>query len=247
MKIVIFESDAVHAAHIMHILCLSDEKPEIVLNPSVRAQLGSGDDLDKTLFLVDTRYKAVGENFLTLARKIRENSEICHICFMSPSPGDIGFCYKKLVRPSAFLLKPVDSLDLRALISEINSYCAVKKSNSDDPQILLKTRDSRLLLHISSILYFTTLEKKVLCYTQSNGSISFYGTLASLESRYKDYFLRCHSGFLVNRQKINNFSKSAMTLKIHGTETEIPVSKSRVRAVESFIESMSSEKLKNIK
>lgn len=236
MKVFIFESDPTEAQYLQKMIAdILDNKADVVLNPAPGAFVPTGKDMENALVLLDTRYKIPGGSFLTLARKIRETNEFCHICFMAPSPGDVGFCYKKLVRPSGFLLKPVEKQELRELISEIKRYEALRRTASGNPQLFLKTRGRSLVLRVSNVLYFTSLGKKILCYTVKEGELSFYGSLKNLESQYCRYFIRCHSGFLVNRQYIVSFSKKTLSLKLLGCEQEIPVSKSHCRDIEEFI------------
>ena len=242
MKIIVFDNDSVYVTQFERMLGLVlGENVQIVKNPSLNWIIGGMEPFDDTVFFIDTRYKTAGGNFLTLARRIRENSEACHICFLAPSPADIAFCYKKLVRPSGFLLKPVDESELRALLSDITRFEAARRSLPDDPQILLKTRGARTVVRASNILYFTALEKKVVCCTEKEGEIAFYGSLGTLEKRYRDFFLRCHSGFLVNRHRIEAFFKTKMCLRLCGSELEIPVSKSRCREVETYVECAAEE------
>ncbi len=241
MRVFIFENDASHAEHLIKLLGgFADGKNELVLNPPISRFSCGAENFDDAVFLVDTRFKIPGGNFLTLARRIRENSGMCHICFMSPSPGDIGFCYKKLVRPSAFLLKPVDGGELRSLLSDIDNFERTYRMQPDDLQILLKTRGIRKVVWASNVIYFTSYDKKVLCYTESEEKIAFYDSLGSIENLYRRFFLRCHSGFLVNRKRIVGFSKKRMVLSLSGISgevLEIPVSKSRCREVEMYVES----------
>ena len=155
MKIIVFDNDSVYVTQFERMLGLVlGENVQIVKNPSLNWIIGGMEPFDDTVFFIDTRYKTAGGNFLTLA------SEACHICFLAPSPADIAFCYKKLVRPSGFLLKPVDESELRALLSDITRFEATRRSLPDDPQILLKTRGARTVVRASNILYFTALEKK---------------------------------------------------------------------------------------
>jgi len=209
------------------------------LNPPPGKVTSGTENIDDALFLLDTRCKVSGGNFLTLARKIREQSSACHICFMASSTADMSLCYKHLVRPSAFFLKPVDAMELRSLISEIEGFENSRRLQKGDAQILLKTRGNKRTVKASSVLYFTSYDKKVLCCTEKGDKIDFYDSLANLEERYKNFFLRCHSGFLVNKKRITGFSKKGMSLLLTGLSgavLEIPVSKSRCREVETFVE-----------
>lgn len=242
MKIYIYESDMPHGAYLQRMLsAMTDIACDVKINPNLNSVYFSLAEHDAVLFLIDTRTKVAGGNFLTLARKFRENSEACHICFMSQSAADIGFCYKKLVRPSGFLLKPVEKSDLQMLIRDIALYENNKKLHKDkfgeNPQMVLNEKGEKHIVKISDILYFTAFDKKINCYTKGR-VITFYGSLKTLETQYNKFFLRCHSGFLINRKRIIGFSKKKMTVTISDAsenEIEISVSKSRCRDVEEYL------------
>ena len=51
----------------------------------------------------------------------------------------------------------------------------------------------------------------------------FYNTIGNLEKQYCDDFIRCHSGFLVNRQYIKGIRKGE--IELNGCEETVPVSK----------------------
>ena len=82
------------------------------------------------------------------------------------------------------------------------------------------------------IMYFTTIGKKLALKTSDCQTVEFYGTLKDIESKYSEYFLRCHSGFLVNKKYIRRFSKSSIKLK--NSAEELPVSKKYVKNVTNF-------------
>ncbi len=238
MKIVVYDNDTAGVNALEKMLKnILGERAEIVRNPPPTRVLSDKGGYDRALFLIDTRYTVTGGNFLTLARHIRECSETCHIAFTSMFTTDMAFCYKKLVRPSAFFLKPVDESELREFVTDIENFEKARRSQLTEPQIVLESHGTKTVVRISDILYFTAQAKKLLCYTESNGEVpyTFYGTLSALEKTYREYFIRCHSGFLVNCQRIEQFNKTAMTLHVRGTNEKISVSKSRLREVESFV------------
>lgn len=238
MKIIIFESDTAHLQHLVNMLSRFLPSTEITVNPPSPFLLPTAENRDSLLIFLDTRYKPAEGNFLTLARKIREIDEACHICFTSLSLGDIGFCYKRLVKPSAFLLKPIEEAELGALISEIRSYESRHKRQPGEKSFSVQTREKKYVVAISDVLYFTAIGKKIQCCTETSEDFIFYGSLSKLEAAYPAFFLRCHSGFLVNMQRIECYVKSRMILKIRGSNNEIPVSKSRIKAVEAYIDQL---------
>ncbi len=237
MKIVVYESDAKACAKLDRLLKqILGEQTEILHNMPVLRLFGAGEDFDNALFIVDTSYKVADSNFLLLARHIREYSDTCHIVFTSSCPSDIVFCCKELVRPSGFFLKPIKETELRQFLMELERFELARKTVPEDVKILLRTRGELTIVCASEVLFFTASDKKVICYTDKGDKHMFYGSLGTLEKDYRDSFLRCHSGFLVNRYRIERFNKTTMTLHIRGTNETVPVSKSRMRTVESYVE-----------
>lgn len=237
MNIVIFDSEPKHAEYMKQVLArITGEELQIQCNPALQAAISLAEDKDgTTLFFIDTRLKPAGGNFLMLARKLRECSDTCHICFTSPSLGDMAYCYKKLVRPSGFFIKPADEEELGILISEIKAFEGQKRSTRDEERIVLKNRGVQKILRMNDVLYFTSVDKKIFCHTVDEEEICFYGALGKIEEEYGEYLLRCHSGFLVNRKRIEGFSKNSMSIRIRGTKEDVPVSKSRCKSVEAFV------------
>ncbi len=176
MKVIVFDNDSLQVSQFEKLLYgILGDSMQLYKNPSLNWIVGCYDEYENALFFIDTRYKVSGGNFLTLARRIRENSEKCHICFLAPSTADIAFCYKKLVRPSGFLLKPVDENELRLLISDIIRFENARRSLPDDPQILLKTRGARSMVVPATCCISPPWRKKWCAAPKRTASCRFTG------------------------------------------------------------------------
>lgn len=172
------------------------------------------------LFFIDTRTFIKKQNGFAFAAKLRKRFPDCHIVFMSLYPEDVLFSFKNLVRPSGFMLKPIVQQEVLSFINTVETY---ERNIDKEKTILISTREIKRNLHISKIAYFSTRGKKLYCRVSNGEQLEFYGTLSKLEEEYQEDFIRCHSGFLVNRSYIKGVKKGELEL-LNCNET-IPVSK----------------------
>lgn len=180
------------------------------------------------LIFLDTRYMCVGESF-AFARRIREYSDTAHIVFMSSQPEDMSFCFKNLIRPSGFLLKPVCEAELSEIVFSVLDRIAQRSA----ARISISTHTVKRTLSLKDILYFSTVGKKLLLRTQDGEEVIFYGTMKGLEEKYAADFIRCHSGFLANRSYILGI-RSGM-LQLRNCRECLPISKKYRHTVTEFL------------
>jgi DNA-binding LytR/AlgR family response regulator len=156
---------------------------------------------------------------ITLRKKIPR----AHFIFLSANILSMPFILKSYIRPSGFFLFPDDFSDVLKLVNAIMDERM--QSNDDNIKIEIISGYSRMFIPISKVLFFTASGKKILCCLENGEKYEFYSTLSKLEKQFSTYFLRCHSGFLVNREKILhvNLSKCAVTLT--NCSEQIPISR----------------------
>ncbi len=168
---------------------------------------------------IDTRINIKGKNGFYLAMHFREHFPKCHIIFTSLFPEDMPYCFKNLIRPSGFLLKPITASEIALALIDINQHEIKNRRHNTIPIV---TREYKYNIEISKIIYFSTIGKK-LSLKMTNGKIlEFYGTISKLEKEY-DIFLRCHSGFLVNKMYVKGIKKGE--LELIGCKETLPISK----------------------
>lgn len=78
---------------------------------------------------------------------------------------------------------------------------------------------------LDRILYIATVKRaaKLLLHLES-GAVAIRGTLSQLEQQYPSYFLRIHSGYLINPAHARRIRRFAVTLS-DGTELPLPEKK----------------------
>lgn len=181
------------------------------------------------IVFLDTRNTDV-QSF-ALAKNIRSISENIHIVFMSSHIEDMPFCLKNLLRPSGFLLKPIDENDFLAIINSVLK--SKQKSTKKVEKICISTHSSKRTLNVKDILYFSTQGKKIICRTIDGEILPFYDTITALAERYADDFIRCHSGFLANRHWVLGMKKGMLEIK--NCDENLPVSKKYRPVVSTFL------------
>lgn len=170
---------------------------------------------------IDTRIHGKRQNGFSLALLLREKIKDCHIVFMSDYPEDMAHCFKNLIRPSGFLLKPFSKNEVSSLYNTIEAYI---RRMSRASTITISTHECKRIIELDKIIYFSTSDKKIFCLLNNSERIEFYGTISNLEKEYSEEFIRCHSGFLVNKKYIKSVRKNE--LELFDCEEFIPISKS---------------------
>ena len=186
---------------------------------------------EETVVFIDTRFSAANGSFF-LAKTIRAQSPDCHIVFMSSYIEDMSFCLRNLIRPSGFLLKPLNKSEVNEIINQISEESKRHKNRSNE-KLYISTQEIKKTIKTDNVLFFTTSGKKILCKTADGENVEFYSTIKELESKYCDSFIRCHSGYLVNKNMISEYSKGMILIK-NSCET-LPVSKKYKRSIMSFL------------
>ena len=152
------------------------------------------------------------------------DTTISPITYMKPS-----------IRAESLMLKPLTWGQVRQVLREaISSYAEKYIQNDDENVFTIDYKGERTLFEYSRICYFEAREKKVFVNT-GDEEYAFSDTLDRLEEALSGRFLRCHRGFLVNRDKIRQVYISQNRLVLND-EIEIPLSRSYKPAVKEFME-----------
>ena len=70
----------------------------------------------------------------------------------------------------------------------------------------------------------------------ANGKkVEFYGTLSAIEKLYDEFLIRCHSGYLVNKQKIAEVNYTKNYMKVFDSDEKIPISRKYRPDVKRFL------------
>lgn len=147
-----------------------------------------------------------------------------------------------------YVLKPFESERIQKAMDRIRDrvgereeleerFAQIESFRRDEFQvkrISVWVNDRIVLIPLEKIAYFVAEEGTVFV-VEGSARHELHATMAQLEARFSsDGFFRCHRSFLVNLAKVEElipWFNNTYVLKIAGREEDIPVSRSRVKAL----------------
>lgn len=123
----------------------------------------------------------------------------------------------------------------RLLLDRIGMNMVNDKTDNTDPKLIhLVDSTGRLKMSISidSLYYVESQDNYVKIYYEADGKLCNYmlrSTTKAIENKFGDYLIRCHRGYIVNKNKIKIFrnDRDGMYIRLtHDGIKQIPVSKS---------------------
>lgn len=129
---------------------------------------------------------------------------------------------KPTILASALLLKPLKEVMVQQTIEEVFKHCI--QENIDEEVFIVEVKEEKYRIPYSDILFFESRSKKIYVCTV-NDEYGFYDTMDRLEEQCMKNFVRCHRGFIVNREKVEKVRLSQNYLILQGG-LEIPLSRS---------------------
>lgn len=132
------------------------------------------------------------------------------------------------------------SVEVQELIEIKNSneeaYQKLKENNTDKAKVLtIKIGNKRKVISIDEILWIEANDYCVIVHSQNKPSYSMRSSLKTLENKLDANFLRVHRKGIVNMSKVLEFKMSSNPMLILQNEDGVPVSKSKMKLVNSFI------------
>jgi len=106
----------------------------------------------------------------------------------------------------------------------------------------------RMSINIDSLYYIESQDNYVKIYYDSDGKLCNYmlrSTTKSMETKFGDWLIRCHRGYLVNKNKIRIFrnDRDGMYIRLmHDGIRQIPVSKSYASNIQRILSQHTEEK-----
>lgn len=121
-------------------------------------------------------------------------------------------CYiKPSIMASSLLLRPLRKEQVNEVVKELVALVTDEKEENMEEIFVIENREERIKIPYERICYFEARAKKIfLCL--ENKEYGFYETMASLEEKLPEYFVRSHRSFIINSKKVE---------KIQLTQNEI--------------------------
>lgn len=148
---------------------------------------------------------------IEVANQIRKHNKFSHISFVSENEKALKRCLTGLIRPSQYLLKPIQNKELFALIHNIYN------DNLIDT-IRIQINGDSYFIRISKILYVEKFEKKIIFHGETD-VLEAYGTLASIHKKCDGTMVYVNKGQLVNKNAIVRIEPNLNSLTLNNGET----------------------------
>lgn len=149
-------------------------------------------------------------NGIQLAEKIREHDPRGFIVFITTHAemSYLTFIYK--VEAMDYIIKD-NYADIKQRIKDCiqNAHDRYKSKSSELQKVFsIKVNDKIINIDYNDILFFETSSTihKIILHS-INRQVEFYGKMKEIEKNLDDRFIRCHTSFIINRDKVKEIDK----------------------------------------
>ncbi len=216
LKILVVEDEYITQKTICNYLIeIGYEVVTAVMNANNAIEILNTKDVD--FAILDINIKG-DKNGIWLGNYISENFNIPHLYLTAYS--DTETIKKALeTKPLGYLVKPFQKHDLFTSI-EIAISSFTKNQTSKEKHILVKHNEVYTKINFDSILFIES-DKNYLIINCEEESYRYRSTITDFENLMPNYFIKTHKGFIVNSQKVKEFSNSLILID----DFKIPISK----------------------
>ena len=155
-----------------------------------------------------------------------------------------------IIVPYIICLQDATNRHQQQLLDRLGMNVVNDKVEEADPKLIhLVDSTGRLKMSISidSLYYVESQDNYVKIYYDSDGKLCNYmlrSTTKSIEAKFGDWLIRCHRGYLVNKNKIRIFrnDRDGMYIRLmHDGIRQIPVSKSYASNIQRMLSQSSAD------
>ena len=132
----------------------------------------------------------------------------------------------------------------RQLLDRLGMNVVNDKAENYDPKLIHlvdSTGRLKMSINVDSLYYVESQDNYVKIYYDSDGKLCNYmlrSTTKAIENKFGDWLVRCHRGYLVNKNKIRIFRNDRDGMYIclmHDGIRQIPVSKSYALSIQRML------------
>lgn len=131
---------------------------------------------------------------------------------------------KPALMAGSLMLKPLNRPMISTTIKEVFNVLDSSQQTHDDKKFCIETKSGQKFVSYDKIIFFEAREKKIFLNTECE-EIAFYSSLDVLEKSLPDNFVRCHRGFIANKNRITQIL-FAQNIIYCGPDIVIPLSRS---------------------
>lgn len=156
-----------------------------------------------------------------------------------------------IIVPYIICLQQAINRHQRALLDRIGMNVVNDKDDNADPKLIHlvdSTGRLKMSINIDSLYYVESQDNYVKIYYEADGKLCNYmlrSTTKAIESKFGEYLVRCHRGYIVNKNKIKIFrnDRDGMYIRLtHDSIKQIPVSKSYSSSIQRILSQPVEEK-----
>jgi DNA-binding LytR/AlgR family response regulator len=149
-----------------------------------------------------------------------------------------------IIVPYIICLQHAINRHQRDLLDRIGMDVVNDKADNADPKLIHlvdSTGRLKMSINIDSLYYVESQDNYVKIYYESDGKLCNYmlrSTTKAIENKFGEYLIRCHRGYIVNKNKIKIFrnDRDGMYVKLmHDSIKQIPVSRSYASSIQHFL------------
>lgn len=168
---------------------------------------------DDDVFFLDIADGGDENAGIVLAHEIRKKNSLAHIIFVTSHYEKIREAMTGLIRPSEFLIKPLDETEKEKLHILLSSVFSMNDAESVD----IKIGRDRIHILLNEILYISREMRKTVIVTQRQRYM-IREAFSSLAERLGEGFVIADKGTCVNVNKISSWNPAKRQINIDGAE-----------------------------
>lgn len=174
-----------------------------------------------------------GLDGIRFSEKIRQQNERAIIIFLSQNLLSAADILKKYICPAGYFLFSELDEAVKLTVSILRQSKGRLKNNDLKMELVCKYK--KVTVPLNNVVYFVSCNKKIICYLSNGKNIEFYGTLSDIEKNYSALFIRCHSGYLLNKQKIISVNYTQSYIEVSNSDEKIPISRKYRHQIKDFL------------
>lgn len=169
-------------------------------------------------------------NGIELAERIKEESEDTVIIFITGHEEYALDAFR--IRAFHYLLKPLTEEKFNRVFKEAVNFLQKNKSSGSEGTLTFRMGGEIISVFYSDIIFFEKVYHKIKVNCK-DGVIEFYGSFKDLlDDINNDIFIRCHQGYIVNKDMIRIYKDKSLIMK---GNIQIPVSRSNINKVKGIL------------
>ena len=175
---------------------------------------------------------AVMESGLHAAKTMRKHCKDANLVIIADENTSPMQYLKPDIQPQALLLRPLKQEQTGTVLGDLYRHLQREKEEETDV-FIMEERKQEKRIPFQKIAYFEAKDKKIYAIVE-NQEYGFYDTMANLEERLPEYFVRCHRSFLVNSKKIKNVYVKKGEIELEH-DMIVPLSRSYRKSIKELI------------